>query len=115
LAYDAPVPAKTSRGRAFSATALLEKRALLLEEVAAIDAELRRRGVRALQTLIVRRRYVARDVLALLADGPKTVHEIWLITRQTKHGVAQMLYRLALAGEVVRVRHGLYRLPGRGD
>jgi hypothetical protein len=62
---------------------------------------------------VVRRRDVAGDVLALLAGGPKSVREIWLATGQTKHGVRQMLSKLALTGEVVRVRHGLYRLPGR--
>jgi hypothetical protein len=112
LLYDAPVPAITHRKRALSVGALLEKRAVLLDEITAIDAELRQRGVRALETLVVRPRDVAGDVLAVLAKGPKTIHEIWLATGQTKHGVRQMLSKLARAGEVVRVGHGLYRLPG---
>jgi hypothetical protein len=105
------VLAKTRPRRALSVGALLKKRAALIDEIAAIDAELREGGVRALQTLVVRRRDVAADVLAVLAEGPKTISEIWLATGQTKHGVRQMLSKLALTGEVVRIKQGLYRLP----
>jgi hypothetical protein len=47
-----PVLAMTRRKRALSVGAPLEKRAALIDEIVAIDAELRQRGVRALQTLV---------------------------------------------------------------
>src|SRR6185369_13394924 len=56
--------------------ALLEERRELVEQVAAIDAELCARGVRPIQTVIGRPRAVAELICRALSEGPRTSAQI---------------------------------------
>ncbi len=93
---------------------LLQRRADAAADIAAIDSELDRRGVRARAATPGPARSKAGLVLALLARGEATTAEVRAALAGTgAHAVVQLLHRMARDGEIERVGHGRYRLAER--
>lgn len=83
--------------------------------MAAVDAELARRGVRTAQHPKAPDRTVALVVLEALARyGSRSTAAIAEATGQTHHAAAQMLHKFAKTGEIQRVGRGVYALPAKG-
>ncbi len=89
---------------------LLGDRASLVARIRAIDDELERRGVRAISKPIGRPSDVKSLVLIALAQGQRTTTGVATDTGQTQHATAQMLSKMALAGEIQRVGRSTYAL-----
>lgn len=97
-----------------SIEALLAARAACVERIAEIDGILRERGVRPIQQVVGRPRAVAASICVLLEGGPLTAPELARRTGKSTHAMHQMLSKMTLAGELVRVGRGRYELPVRG-
>lgn len=91
---------------------LLAVRSGLVESIAEIDAELDRRGVRAIYKTVGAPRWAFSAILAALQDGPLTPKAVAQETGQSEPAVYQMLSKMALEGAIVRVRRGVYGLKG---
>jgi len=89
---------------------LLQRRADAVATVAEIDAELQRRGIRAVVQLPGRQRAKAALILAALATGEKTTKAIKALVPGGSHAINQLLHVLTKAGEVRRVARGRYGL-----
>jgi hypothetical protein len=90
---------------------LLQRRADAAADIAAIDGELDRRGIRAKAATPGPVRSKASVVVALLARGEATTGEVRAALHGTgAHAVVQLLHRMAKDGEIERVGHGRYRL-----
>lgn len=94
---------------------LLQRRADAAAVIAAIDAALAQRGVRAVAQLPGRLRAKAALILAALATGEKTTKAIKATVPGGSHAIDQLLYGLTKAGEIERVARGRYRLATKAE
>jgi predicted Rossmann fold nucleotide-binding protein DprA/Smf involved in DNA uptake len=91
---------------------LLARRRKAIILIQAIDSELEKLGVRAAEKAPGRGRWMANRVVEILASGPLDARTIISETGQRIAAGHQMLSKMVLAGELVRVGRGVYGLPG---